>query len=274
MRLEDALTFCFEHRDSWREGKGWRTARINANHVLRILGPNQDVYDLETYHYTKLSAQLKDEGKAGCTINRITAVLSTMLSELRQHGYRVPTIEYKRQKEPKGRPGFYSREQMDRLLAGAWRFPDHQLLHDSILFSLKTGCRQGEMMKMAIGDIDFENRLIIFRDVKTDGDHVIHMHEDLVEPLKRRLEYVIDHRIFPWRDKDQLLRHLRNLQSMVGVPTDMCWHHIRHTAATWMLEKEVPIRAVMGVLNHSSISTTLRYAKYTDKAVAEAIGKI
>lgn len=241
---------------------------------MRILGEDLNLYDVETLHFTRITQALKSEGKANCTVNRVTAVLSTLLSELRQNGYRVPHVEYKRQKEPKGRPGFYSREQMDMLLAVSSRFPDHFLLHDSILFSLKTGCRQGELFKLTADDIDFDNRKIIFRDVKTDGDHIIHMHEDLIEPLQRRLHQAIDERVFPWRDKDQILRNLRNAQKMVGIPTELCWHHIRHTAATWMLEKEVPIRAVMGVLNHSNIGTTLRYAKYTDKSVAEAIDRI
>lgn len=274
MNLQDAMDFCFISRDTWREGKSTLTTRINSDHVIRILGPTLDVYDLETYHFTKLTALLKDEGKAECTINRITSVLSTMLTELRQNGYRVPHVDYKRQKEPSGRPGFYTREEMDLMLEVSKRFPDHYLLHDSILFALKTGCRQGEMLKVKREDIDFKNRLIIFRDVKTDGDHIIHMHEDLVGPLQRRIEDSVDDELFPWNGSSQILTNLRNLQRITGVSTELCWHSIRHTAATWMLEKEVPIRAVMGVLNHSNINTTLRYAKYTDKAVASAIAMI
>ena len=204
MNLQEAIDFCFEERDSWREGKGASTTRINANHVLRILGTDLDVYELDTCHFRKLTTALKKEGKANCTINRITAVLSTLLTELRQNGYKVPDVSYKRQKEPKGRPGFYKEDDISRMLEASKQFDDYYLMHDSILFALKTGCRQGEMLKLTRDDIDFDKRTITFRDVKTDGDHVIHMHEDLVDALERRLDYSPDDVFFTWKNKDKL----------------------------------------------------------------------
>jgi len=274
MNLSDAIAFTKQNRDSWRLGKGAQTAATNAGHVERILGGDLSVYDIETKHFTQLTQQLKAEGKKAATINRITTALSTVLGELRQHGYKLDPVAYKRQKEPKGRPEFYTEEEIEKLLEAAKQEDDYMLLHDSILFAIKTGCRQGELMKLSFDDIDLEEQKIIFRDVKTEGDHIIHLHQDLVEVVERRKNYAISNELFQWRDKYQLLRSLRALQKKCGISQDKCWHTFRHTTATWLLERNVPIRAVMGVLGHRSITTTLRYGKSTDRSIAAAIEQI
>jgi integrase len=271
VNLQEAVNFTIANRDSWSTGKGAVTAQINARHAVRILGADLPIADLETKHFVQISKQLKAEGKAAGTINRVTAALSTILTELRQNGLPAPKVEFKRQKEPKCRPGYYTQEEVDRMLSAAWHHKDAFLLHDSILFAIKTGCRQSEMLNLNYNDIDFDNNTITFRDVKTDGDHIIHLHPDLLPVFKRREEFSIGCEVFPWANKDQLLRALRKLQDETGVPQDRCWHSLRHTTATWLLERNVPIRAVMGVLNHTNINTTLRYAKYTDRSVAAAI---
>ena len=274
MNLQEAVQFTRTHRDSWRDGKGASTARINSNHVIRILGADLPVEEIRTKHFTQITTQLKSEGKSPATINRINAALSTVLTELRQHGFDAPRVEFKRQKESKGRPGFYTEDEINRMLTVASTWPDYLLMHDSLLFAIKTGCRQGEMLKLRYDDIDLDDQIVTFRDVKTDGDHTIKLHNDLIPVMARRLNFIIGYELFAWRDKDQLLRALRRLQAEAGVPADRCWHSLRHTTATWLLERDVNIRTVMGVLNHSNINTTLRYAKYTDRSVAAAIDKI
>jgi integrase len=279
MNLLEAIEFTREHRDAWREGRGAATARINSNHCVRILGADLPIDEVASKHFAQLTTQLKKEGKAPATINRITAALSTVITELRQHGFKLDEVAYKRQVEPKGRPGFYTEDEIQKMLSAASKWPDHMLMHDSLLFAIKTGCRQRELLTLTIHDVDFDNQLITFRDVKTAhstgiNDHSIKMHDDLIPALARRFDALIGKELFAWRDKDQLLRRLRTLQREAGITEDRCWHSLRHTTATWLLERDVPIRAVMGVLNHSNINTTLRYAKYTDRAVAAAIDKI
>ena len=274
MNLHEAIEFTKANRESWSDGKGAKTAHINARHVERVLGPDLPVEDIKTHHFHLLSKELLAEGKSKGTVNRITAALSTVLTELRQNGLDAPRVEYKRQKESKGRQGYYTEQEVQRLLAFAWLNPDYFLLHDSILFSIKTGCRQGELLRLSFDDIDLVSRTITFRDTKNGTDHTIALHEDLVPVVERRIEAAIDSIVFPWRDKDQLLRALRRLQDTAGVSRDRCWHSLRHSTATWLLERNVPIRAVMGVLNHSNISTTLRYGKSTERSIAEAIQSI
>jgi integrase len=270
MKLSKAIDTCFETRDAWREGAGSGTARINCNHVLRILG-DVDIEEIRTVHFTTISLDLKKEGKACATINRVTAALSTVLAEMRCLGHDLPEVQYKRQKEVKGRPGFFTEDEITKLLEKSKEEADYMLLHDSILFSIKSGCRQGEMLDLLDSDIDWDNQEVTFRETKNGTDHVIKIHDDLVPVLRRREEYRVGPHMFPWRDKDQLLRAFKRVKKECGMNDERVWHHLRHTAATWLCERGVPLRAVMGVLNHKNVATTLRYSKASSRSVAAAI---
>ena len=271
MRLNEAIEFCFANRESWISGSGAATSRINAAHVLRILG-DIDVITINSETFKLLSQRLLNEGKAKSTVNKITSALSTVLTELRQNGIEAPKVEFKRQKESRGRAEYYLEEEVDALLRAAAEERDGLLLHDSILFAIKTGCRQGEMLDLVESDLDFENRMILFRDTKNGEDHWIKMNDDLVPVLERRLERRLDDTVFAWINKDELLRAFKRAKARAGLPDDSrVWHTLRHSVATWLCEKQVPIRTAMGVLNHKRVETTLRYAKASDRAVASAI---
>jgi len=275
MLLSDAIAFTFEHRESWKSGSGRKTAGVNSRHALRILG-DIPVEDIETKHFSLLTRTLLDEGKSKATVNRVTSALSTVITELRENGVKLDAPVYKHQREPKGRLEFYTQEQLDQILEAAFMCRDHYLMFDSVMFAVKTGCRQGEMLGLEAKDVDFEAKTITFRDVKTAEstgvkDHVIHLHPDLEEVLERRLELRTGTRLFEWRDRQQLLRAFRQVLKAAGVDPKMTWHHLRHTVATQLVAKKVPLKVIMGVLNHSSIDTTLRYAKAMDSSIAEAI---
>ena len=272
MYLKEAYEIAFESRDSWREGGGASTARINANHVMRILGLYLDVSEVDTPHFKKLTEVCRKEGKSPATINRITSSLSTLINELRQLGHKLSDIKFKRQKESQGRPHYYKEEEIDQLLDVArTQFDDHMLLHDTIMFAFKTGCRRGELFKLTWNNIDFDEGTIEFLDTKTGHDHCLKMHEDLVTVLKRREDQAIDDRVFGWNRADQILSEFKKCQELADIKTDKVFHTIRHTTATVLCKKGVPLRTVMGVMNHTNVNTTLRYAKPADDAVAAAI---
>lgn len=270
MNLSNAIEFTFANRESWMNGRGAQTARINSNHCLRILG-DIPMEEIDSLHFARITSQLKKEGKAAATINRICAALSTIINELRQNGYKLDEPCYKRQKEPKGRPGFYEDAQLEALLATAKEERDGMLMHDSILFASKTGCRQGELLQLGVDDINFDKLQVTFRDVKQGGDHIVPLHSDLIEVLERRIEASFAGYLFPWSNKDELRRVFKKIQKKANVPDTLCWHELRHTVATTLCAKGVPMRTVMGVLGHKNINTTLRYSHAVDKAVADAI---
>lgn len=275
MNLAQAISFTFSNRREWIESKGAETIRINSNHVLRVLG-DVDCADLLPMHFVQLQQALKSEGKAAGTINRICAILHTILSELYFNKIITYVPKYKRIKEPPSQRGYFTKNEIRLLIDTAPSVPDGQLLQDSIVFAIYLGERQGELLKVTWQDIDLEKRTVIFRDTKNDSDHKLILTDVVYEMLQRRYEERIDDgNVFPWTDRWTLLRRFKRLKNVCNMPKDnRLWHSLRHTCATWLVESGTPIRSVMGVLNHRNINTTLIYAKCTDDAKADALSQI
>ena len=277
MKLADAIEFTFQYRPAWKRGRSEQTNRINSGHGLRLLG-NVECDDIKSFHFSKLQEDLTAEGKAPATVNRVCAAVHTVLSELYLNDLVKSVPTYRHMTEPDTKRGYFTRMEVGLLIDRAKRLPfDGQLMEDSIRFAVLTGCRSGEMRKLRWDDIDFDNKEITFRDVKTGEatgqlDHVIPMNEPLEALLDRMHGERIDEMVFHWSSKDALCRRFRLLKDICGLPKDKrTWHTLRHTCGTWMVEAGVPIRSVMATLNHRNIETTLRYAKGTKKAVAAAL---
>lgn len=255
-------------------GAGAGTNRINTKHVLRILGEDLDVNDVKPLHFSQIQQRLKEEGKSNGTINRVCAALSTVLNELYLNDLVDRRATYRRLKEKRGRAGFYTVEEIDSLIGACCILPKHeaQLMRDSIEFSFKLGPRQGEILKLMWDHVDFDNHTVTFVDTKNGEDHTLPLKDDLLELLTRRYNARRDDwQVFDWDNKDHLYRRFKRVQKAADITDGRCWHHIRHSTGTHLVSQGVPIRTVMGVLNHKNVNTTLRYAKNTEKAISDAL---
>ena len=275
MKLAEAIEFAFTYRPSWVNGKGIQTVRINTAHALRILG-DVECSTIKPMHFTKLQQELTAEGKAPGTVNRVSAAVHTVLHELHLNDMLDTVPTYRRLKEPETKRGYFLKEEISLMLHRAVEVePQGELLRDSIEFSLHTGCRQGEMLRLRWPQIDLEEKTIIFLDTKNGSNHVLPIPEKLMPLMERLYAERIDDVVFPWRDKDEIARRFRALKKLCRLSEDeRTWHTLRHTCGTWMVEGGVPIRSVMAVLNHRNIETTLRYAKGTASAKAAALEAI
>jgi integrase len=69
-------------------------------------------------------------------------------------------------------------------------------------------------------------------------------------------------------------RQLKALQTMTGIKTRLHSHLARHTFATFMLDKGVPIEHVSKMLGHTNITQTQRYAKVKPKAIYDDFDRV
>lgn len=140
-----------------------------------------------------------------------------------------------------------------------------------------TGMRVGELVKLNINDIDFENReCVVFgkgnkeRPVYFDARTKIH--------LKNYLNSRIDDNpaLFVSLDKpyDRLKIsgveiRLRSLGRKLGI-NKVHPHKFRRTVATKAIDKGMPIEQVQSLLGHSQIDTTMHYAMVNQNNVKES----
>jgi|TARA_R100000081_G_C4794339_1_gene159798 integrase len=148
------------------------------------------------------------------------------------------------------------------------KLKDIPLYQKSVAFIwllILTGARKGEIAKAKWSDL-VGNTLVI-KDHKTDRygeDRIIHltpMAIDIINNLNKDDEYIIGIKT-PRRTWE-------TVKKAVGIE-DMRMHDIRHSYASWSLQK-ISLAEVGGLLGHRDQATTQRYAHiHQDKAIESA----
>jgi integrase len=121
--------------------------------------------------------------------------------------------------------------------------------------------RRGEIFKLTWRDIDFGNRLITIRafNTKTMRERQVAMTEQLcreLESLSEQSNKKLDELIFGITTSVKTA--FNKVKREAGIP-DIRFHDLRHTHATRLVSKHIPLSEVGRVLGHTQANTTLRY---------------
>jgi len=172
-----------------------------------------------------------------------------------------------RVKEPDKKPAFLTEEELERVREAMKSLPRHiQLAFETMLW---TGLRISEVASLTGEDVIKENGKLFLRVRSGKGNK-----ERIVPVLSKELA-----RQLLW------LSNVKGKASLFGVTDgtlkDYAYktrkasgvhfhsHRLRHTLATRLLAKGIPIDVVQKVLGHESISTTRRYAETLPEKVKE-----
>ncbi|MGH7285169.1 MAG: tyrosine-type recombinase/integrase, partial [Polyangiaceae bacterium] len=163
---------------------------------------------------------------------------------------------------------WFTAEETSTLLAKARTPVEYALL----LFPFDTGARAGEQLGLQWGDIDWQNRKIVFRraisegllgPTKTGKTRHVPLTPALGAALKAikhlRGKYVFCNEnglpLTLW----QLHERLEGTCRRAGL-REIRWHDIRHSFASQLVSEGVPLRQVQDYLGHSTITMTMRYS--------------
>jgi integrase len=151
-----------------------------------------------------------------------------------------------------------TREEEEKLLAICTGAKAH--LRPIIITALDTGMRRGEMFKLKWSDIDLENGLINIQafNTKTLRQRQVAITSRLAQELQTL-----------WGSStlnpDALVFGVANVKKafskariVAGLP-DLRFHDLRHTHATRLVSKHLPLSEVGRVLGHTQANTTYRY---------------
>lgn len=148
--------------------------------------------------------------------------------------------------------------------------------HWKLIFEtyLLTGGRKDEVANLTWRDIDFDRSVIVFRKTKSGKEREVPLHRSIagrIAALPRDREPV-------WGFKsDHIYRQCLKSMDRAGItdPEKRGLHVLRHTFATNLIRKGVPLAIVSRLLGHSTIKITVDlYFHLADKEKAEAINKL
>jgi integrase len=254
--------------------------RILRRSLVPFFG-KMSINKIGTHHIEQFKSQQIRGGVSHKTLRNRLTVLSKCLSCA--HDWFTldsPMPKVKWPKCPPPRTDYLSPEECELLLAHS-----DNVIREMILTALRTGMRQGELKGLQWSSINWQNRSVTVRHSYCDVRHVldtpksnkerhIPLDIDAYEMLYRRKKSTGFVFLDPNNDKafnsPRLNLRLAKVCQTAGL-RKVTWHVLRHTFASQLAMKGVPLNAVQVLLGHSSITTTMRYAHVAPSTLRAAI---
>lgn len=150
--------------------------------------------------------------------------------------------------------------------------PRHRLDRTWFLTLLHTGIRTCELLDLRLSDVDFASQRLFIHASKNYQPRVVYLTPDLIAALSAYLDQrprTDDDHL--WIDKGQPLLSARvrycfqrwSKLSQVTVSA----HRLRHTLATYLINRGLGIQAIAKLLGHRSLNSTQQYARLLEPTV-------
>jgi len=256
--------------------------RMLANHLQPVFGEQLladiSVQDVEHYKAAKV-----DAGLAKKTVNNHLITLRKLLRLAQEWGEldKVPAVKEFRLEDPEFQ--FLDFGEAERLLAAAT-----PVWHSMMLVALKTGLRAGELRALRWSDVDLTVGLVVVRRTLWRGreglpkggrTREVPLCDSAIEALKahRHLRHLKGGRVWT-RDEAGTALAETDIQGVVadtcrraGLSKVLSWHELRHTFASHLVMRGVPLKAVQELLGHATMEMTMRYAHLSPDVRRDAV---
>ncbi len=212
------------------------------------------------------------------TIHNLLVHVSDMLGVARKRGLiaAVPEIDWI--KIPPQEFDFLDFDEAERLIVGAtgeWR--------TMMLVAMRTGMRKGELLGLRWEDVDLSAGRInvrqnyvngVFGLPKSGKPREIPMGDDVIEALRahrhERGSLVFCDVAGNVLTTARLSWPLKRALKRAGL-REIGWHVLRHTFASHLAMRGIPLKVIQELLGHGSIVTTMRYAHLAPHVARDAV---
>jgi integrase/recombinase XerD len=242
--------------------------RFYKYELKRIVDYSDNIKELAKDKIEEHVVQMRKDGYKGNTYQTYVIKLRAFLTYCFNKGYltkfdvKIPNVDLEKKV-------VYTEEELNKLLkkpnlnkclVGEYK------CWVTVNFLLGTGCRTETLLNVLVGDINFQNDMILFRHMKTRRQISIPLSETLKVVLKEYIEIMgleITDILFPKLNKDKmqydtLHQNMKNFfdnrnVNMRGINV------FRNTFATMFIKNKGDIYRLKVILGHSNIKTTERY---------------
>jgi integrase len=254
----------------WAGTKNEMGATRNAQSAVDYFGANTPVIAITAAKVDEYVTALQERRDSGATINRKLAALSKMMkyAERIEAIPRKPTIE--RQREGVGRER-YLREPEAQAIIDTFRHWGKEEEATFTTFLLDTGARVGEAVSIRGMDVGVDRVTLGATGSKNGEWRVVpttkRLQTELAALKRGRPDLEKLFHINRWTYADLYRKVVEHL----NLGEDVVLHTLRHTCASWLVQRGVDLRRVQVWMGHKSIQTTLRYAKLAPTSLFEAV---
>ena len=167
--------------------------------------------------------------------------------------------------------GFLTDEEIQRIMQKDFEIPRLEMVRDVFIFSCFCGLAYIDVAHLTQENIiTLDNRpWIIINRQKTNVQSNIPLLEIPQMILDKYKGKTKDNRLLPVLSNQKINAYLKEIADLCGIKKRLSYHLARHTFATMLLSKGVPIESVSKMLGHTNIETTQIYARITNKKIEQ-----
>ena len=167
--------------------------------------------------------------------------------------------------------GFLTDEEIQRIMQKDFEIPRLEMVRDVFIFSCFCVLAYIDVAHLTQENIiTLDNRpWIIINRQKTNVQSNIPLLEIPQMILDKYKGKTKDNRLLPVLSNQKINAYLKEIADLCGIKKRLSYHLARHTFATMLLSKGVPIESVSKMLGHTNIKTTQIYARITNKKIEQ-----
>lgn len=221
-----------------------------------------DLRDLKKFHI-KEYAQLRRVHVSNGTINRECSFARAAINRVNEDFELKINNPFNNVRfvEEDYIPNYLSREDYDRLIRATYD-TNNDTLRDFIILLTMTGCRPIELFTLKWSNVHLDKRQFIVRNYYSKSKRTMYkyLNDTALKVFQNRPvtgDYVFTSPQTGGR-YTTMTKSFSRLKKRAGVNCTM--YDLRHTYASWLIQKGVGIYTVKDLLGHGDIESTMRYA--------------
>ena len=225
----------------------------------------QHIKKLMDYHrFTRKNSKQVTNTKVG--------YLKTVLDEMVEDGF-IKDVSFPRRLKEKKQKVHYLTKDMEIELLNYLTANEYREARDIVECLIDLGCRVNELLGLEKRFVDFDNNQINFNDRKND--------QAVAVPMTYRVKDILSYHCYDLKDFDKVFSlNYSELNAIwqkarkdLGYADKKFYtiHLCRHTCASRLVQRGVPILLVKDWLGHEDIENTMIYAHLAPKALHSVV---
>ncbi len=236
---------------------------VSLRHLLPAFG-DKYLSQVTPAQIASYKTRRRNEGASASSINKELAFA--------KHAFNIAIREWEWMRDnpftrvgmerlPQPRVRYLTREEFKKLYQAC-----NDRLKPIILFAVNTGIRQENILNLTWQDVDLSRGIITVQQTKNGERLGLPMNQSVKDLLSGlgKLRFIRSSHIFPNSIGSKLdggkIRQWFGIACKKAGIENFRFHDLRHTAASWMVQKGVDLYIVQRILGHKTTAMTQRYA--------------